>query len=74
MDNNQSDYKNLKKREPGHTYWVMGSRSAWDNVLIGLFYSKQEVDRGSSYPFGKTQSIARPATEMEVDNFFNKKA
>lgn len=54
----------------GQTYWVMSPRSAWDTVIIGLFQSKRDVDINSPFPFGHGRSLARKATQKEVNEFF----
>ncbi len=52
------------------TYWVMMGRSAWDTVEIGLYENKSDVDKDSPYPFGEWKSLARKATQKEVNDFF----
>jgi hypothetical protein len=51
---------------PNKTYWVAGPRSAWDDVRIGLYESKDAVD--ADYPIG--YSVAAKATKAEVKSFF----
>lgn len=59
--------KNSIKYDPKKTYWVAGSRSAWDTVVIGLYETKEAVK--ADWP--QHPNCARPATDKEVKEFFN---
>jgi hypothetical protein len=52
-------------------YFVMGARSAWDTVEIGLYtsYSSALAD----LPIGSSPNIIRIATDKEIETFLNNK-
>lgn len=51
----------------GHTYYVVGARSAWDTVPVGLFESFDSAH--GAFPMSKP-NIIRKATEKEIKEFF----
>ncbi len=53
---------------PGKKYYVMGPRSAWDNIPIGLYESFD--DAHSQWPCYRPENI-REATQKEIDEYFN---
>jgi hypothetical protein len=55
-DNNNGKDENKK-------YWVCGPRSAWDQVLIGLFDSKAEAEAA----FPEYPKCVREATAKEIE-------
>ena len=51
-------------------YYVMGARSAWDTVEIGLYNSYSEALK--DLPIGSSPNIIREATSKEIETFLNK--
>lgn len=52
---------------PNKDYYVVGARSAWDNVPVGLYESEEEAQ--NDFPQSPI-SIIRKATKQEIQNFF----
>jgi len=53
--------------KPNKKYYVVGARSAWDNVEVGLFDSVNAAH--GAFPMAP-RSIIREATEKEIKEYF----
>lgn len=51
-------------------YYVVGPRSAWDTVPVGLFESRDSAH--AAFPMSNA-SIIREATQQEIKDYFNEK-
>jgi hypothetical protein len=56
--------------DPSRTYWVAGARSAWDTVVIGLYVSKEAVDKDYPPSLHGHRSVSREANQKEINQFF----
>ena len=56
----------------GKTYYYVGGRNAYDNVLIGLFDSKESAIESCRESYWSTNLIKK-ATKPQIETFFGLK-
>lgn len=47
-------------------YWYIGPRSAWDDMPIGLFPSREEAERHNYYPYGEIKEATPEMVERLI--------